>query len=241
MSNMYKENRKSINAFVGCKHGCVYCRPSFQRQAKRQKKRCTKCYEYTPHFHPERLLKAPPKTRPGEFIFFPSMGDLAFADEDVVKAHIEYARKYSDRTFLVQTKNPIRFFGLYKWPENVILAVTAETDREVFETPSRYKTYGEISQAPLPCWRLCYFAAFHHPRKFITVEPILDFSPFFVRLIRLCKPEVVYVGYDNHGCRLPEPPLEKTQALIEELEKFTKFTEVRTKTLRPAWYEEASK
>lgn len=31
--------------------------PSFQRQAKRQKRNCADCYEYRPHEHPERLAK----------------------------------------------------------------------------------------------------------------------------------------------------------------------------------------
>jgi hypothetical protein len=43
------------------------------------------------------------------------------------------------------------------------------------------------------------------------------------------------VGYDNYGNGLPEPPLQKAVSLIRFLE--ARGTEVRTKTLRLAWYE----
>lgn len=72
-------------------------------------------------------------------------------------------------------------------------------------------------------------------KKYVTIEPILDFSSVkaFADLIEKIAPDFVYVGYDNHNCRLPEPPLSKTLELIGELEK---FTEVRLKTLREAWW-----
>ena len=54
--------------------------------------------------------------------------------------------------------------------------------------------------------------------------------------IRDINPFMVYVGYDNYGYRLPEPPLAKTLRLIRELES---FTIVVRKTLRPAWNEQA--
>ena len=102
MNRMYEENRRSLNAYVGCKFNCVYCKPSFQRQMKRQKNRCRLCYDYAPHFHSERLLKPPPKTVGDQFIFFPSSADLAFATLFEMCDMIEYAKKYSDRQFLMQ-------------------------------------------------------------------------------------------------------------------------------------------
>ena len=230
---MYEQNRKSINAFVGCNHDCVYCIPSFQRQMKRRKKACIKCYDYEPHVHPERLLKAPPKTVGDEFIFFPSSGDLSFASPLGVQAHIDYANKYSDRRFLIQTKDP-EFLDNYKFPENVILGITLETDRRVYFTPSLFKTYERISKAPIPMFRNADFRQIKHPHKYVTIEPILQFRHSLVHWIYRINPEVVYVGYDNHDCRLPEPRLQDTERLISELEK---FTTVRRKTIRKAWYE----
>ena len=239
MNRMYEENRKSLNAFVGCEHGCIYCVPSFQRQAKRQRKNCLRCYSYTPHFHPERLLKTPPKTVGDEFIFFPSSGDLAFAKPNEVQAHVDYAKKYADRMFLVQSKNPM-FFLDYEWPPNIILGTTIETtERYWFVEPGRFKSYAEISKAPYPDERLEIMLEvreeFPDNQLVIVIEPILTFSPnLFPEWIESVEPNFVYVGYDNHDCKLPEPRLNATLKLIDELKR---FTEVRRKTLRKAWWE----
>lgn len=234
-NKMYKENRKTINWFVGCKHDCVYCRPSFQRQMMRQKKRCLKCYNYEPHAHLERLLKRPPKTVGDEFVFFPSSGDLAFASPSQMQTAIEYAKHYPNTTFLMQSKNPECFLK-FVFPPNVILATTIETNQlTFFDTPSKFTQYSEISKAPFPHRRWEAMRRLLDPYIFVTIEPILDFNlESFVFGLKQLFPQVVYVGYDNHNCKLPEPPLAKTRLLIKELRK---FTTVRVKTLRRAWYE----
>lgn len=234
-SHMYPENRKTLNWFVGCAHDCIYCKPSFQRQMKRQRKNCEKCYRYEPHAHLERLLKPPPKTEGDEFIFFPSSGDPVFATPKEFCSALKYAEKYSDRTFLIQSKNPACFFD-YHFPKNVILGTTIETDRIFWlNNPSQFQHYNQISQAPYPTERLNIMLDVRHNPILITIEPILDFCLLaFVDWLKNIHPNIVYVGYDNHNCKLPEPKLAKTDQLIEELEK---FTAVRVKTLRKAWYE----
>jgi len=234
MSRMYKENRKSLNWMVGCRHDCVYCRPSFQRQMMRQKNRCLKCYDYEPHAHLERLLKRPPKTVGDEFIFFPSSGDPAFATRTEWEKAISYAEKYPNTTFLVQSKDPL-LFSPYKFPNNVILATTVETNLVSFNIKEcKYEYYSDISKAPYPIQRLGDFLKVKHKRKSITIEPILLFGNKFSSFIKPLHPEFVYVGYDNHNCKLPEPSLAETKLLIKEL---WKFTTVRVKSLRRAWYE----
>ena len=233
MRNMYKENRMSLNAFVGCRHECVYCKPSFQRQMKRQK--CPLCKIFVPHIHIDRLKKTPPKTKQGEFIFFPSSGDLAFAIPEVVQVHIDYAEKYPDRTFLIQSKTP-EFFKDYDFPDNVILGTTIETNLALFETPSKYNYYSEISKALYPCHRIRSMMDLVHKRKSVTIEPILDFSlSVMVEWMERIRPEIIWVGYDNHKCHLPEPTLAETMVLVYELRK--RGFDVRTKTLRKAWFE----
>jgi len=235
MTRMYKENRKTINWFVGCKHDCVYCRPSFQRQMMRQKKRCLKCYNYEPHAHLERLLKRPPKTVGDEFIFFPSSGDPAFASLFELDTALQYARRYKNTKFLIQSKNPSCFINI-AFPDNVILATTIETNQRDFDTPSKYKSYSEISKALSPYARFVDMLIVQHKHKMVTIEPILDFDlRIMIRWIKLINPEIVYVGYDNHNCKLPEPSLLKTKKLISELRVLG--IEVRIKTLRRAWYE----
>jgi hypothetical protein len=233
--NMYKENAKSINWFVGCEHDCVYCKPSFQRQMRRQKKRCIACFNYRPHSHLERLLKPPPTTLGKDFVFFPSSGDPAFATDKEWQRAIDYTREYPKTTFLIQSKDPA-FFLPHKFPDNVILGTTVETDLLGFHIEkSDFHYYVETSKATYPIHRIKALLTVIHPRKFVTVEPILDFGGYFADLLRMVKPEFIYVGYDNHGCKLPEPELARTLALIEQLKK---FTEVRVKTLRKAWWEE---
>ena len=235
-THMYRENRKSLNWFVGCSHDCVYCKPSFQRQMKRQLHNCKRCYTYEPHAHLERLLKPPPKTESNEFIFFPSSGDPAFASPNELNTALDYVEKYPDTTFLMQSKDPIQFHLTRKFPNNLILGTTIETNKVAFyHNPSRFRAYYEISDAP-HCWqRAEAMIQLSHKRKEVTLEPVLSFDKHAMLMwIENIDPEFVYVGYDNHNCQLPEPTLKKTQNLIADLEL---ITEVRVKTLRKAWYE----
>lgn len=236
MRRMYLENVKSINAWVGCRHDCVYCRPSFQRQTKRRRKDCLLCYQYTPHLHPERLQRAPPKTPTGTFLFFPSTGDPCFAAPKEWRLLIGYAEKYRDRTLLIQSKDPKCFLD-YEFPDNVILGTTIETNRAFFsDTPSTYSSYFEISKAPLPVYRKKAMLEVDHPHKAITAEPILDFDvAVMMDWMREIRPKIIYIGYDNHKCLLPEPGLNKT-LLLNDLLVQARFAEVRLKSIRPPWW-----
>jgi len=229
--NRMYEGVRTWNPFVGCKHGCVYCVPSFQRQAKRRRKWCELCYRFEPHFHPERLDRIPK----AKTIFACAYGDVAFANVEWLVHIVGVIKEHGDRTFYLQSKDPECFEGLVEGVDNLVVGTTIETNRLFFETPSEFTAYSEISQAPHPFWRYSVLTRLD-ARKYVTIEPILDFDlPKLVSGLRAIQPEYVYIGYDNHNCRLPEPPLEKTLKLIEELER---FTEVRLKTIRKAWYEE---
>lgn len=231
---MYPESVKSINWFVGCHHGCIYCEPSFQKLMMRQA--CKLCKDYVPHAHLERLLKTPPKTREKGFVFFPSCGDPCFADIAEWDAAILYAERHPETTFIIQSKNPACFLPL-SYPDNVILGTTIETNlRSFLHKPTNHIVcYRNISRAPYPDIRAECLRRVKHKRKFVTIEPIMHFDvDGLVRLIEPIEPEFVYVGYDNHKCWLPEPPLDAVKTLIERLEE---FTEVRAKTLRKAWWE----
>jgi len=238
-SRMYEERVKSINFFVGCYHGCKYCIPSFQRQTKRRGKHCKLCYHYLPHPHLERLKRAPPRTRGDEFIFFPSNSDWVYIPKDVGDEAIAYMERYPDRNFLCQTKNPSCFYQ-FNWPHNAILAITLETDSGVLTA--------EVSDAPTPLFRFAQFEKHPHPRKIITVEPVLDFGVRFQVMLERIYPrlEALYIGYDNHSCELNEPRLRKVIDLIRYLEPSCSPQDVRTgarigkircKTIRKAWFE----
>jgi len=236
MANRMYSGVKTWNPYVGCRFNCIYCVPSFQRQAKRRRRWCEKCYEYKPHFHPERLSRLPNT----KVIFACAYGDIAFANLDWVDEIIKVIENHPEKTFYLQTKDPEAFRNfndIYGLPDNLLLGVTLETNEDIFMTPSRFRHYHQISLAPSPRKRLNCIMEIRNLIDYITIEPILDFSWSFLEDLRTVNPRFIYVGYDNHNCQLPEPTQNKTMKLIEELRK---FTEVRLKTIRPAWFEQNS-
>lgn len=113
--NMYMASVKQVSPFVGCEHACTYCVKSFQRMLKRQgKKNCKACYEFRPHYEhfDKRLQKTNFKsTGYGEFNFMCQMGDIAFCDDDHYREMIRFITDNSDRSFLLQTKDPKKAFA----------------------------------------------------------------------------------------------------------------------------------
>ena len=223
MSLMY-EHTHTWNPLVGCRHECVYCYA--RRVAKRQKHRCIDCYNFVPHEHPERLGKRFPK---GSQVFVCSMGDIVFASVEYRKKVYEAIERQPEVTFLLQTKNPVDsfFWDTYNYdidlPKNAIYGITLETNRKYSQG---------ISDAPDPASRVMgiSYLSYMGYKTYVTVEPIMEFDMNTMKtMIDVIKPEFVYVGYDNHKSNLPEPGVEQTLELIEELEK---FTEVRKKTIR---------
>lgn len=238
---MYKERKANIAAFRGCDFKCCYC--AFCNTLKRSK--CKDDRDYKPHSHLEVLSKRPPPTKEGEFVTIGMNGDISFASEETMQAIIHYCWLWAKHTFLLQSKNPA-FFHEYKFPENVILGTTMESNKDTWYSTHNATLlksvvrYWDISKAPSNNKR---FDAMYEltARKVITIEPILDFDmePFINAIIDL-KPEWVWVGYDSKPERnyLPEPTLDKTQELIRELTEAG--IDVREKLLRKAWYETAS-
>lgn len=226
--NMYKLSKKQWNPFVGCEHGCIYCVSSFQRQLKRQGKRCRNCYNFTPHEHPSRLSDSLPNTKTGEFIFTCSNGDVTFSSTPYLKQILQKIEKENHKTFLIQSKNP-KTFERVKFPSNVILGTTIETNRD--------DLYEGISEAPRPSQRYKDFLAIRHPLKMVTIEPVLDFDvDVIVSWIKKIDPCTVWIGYDSKKNNLPEPELRKVKILQNDLEAIG-FT-VIPKTIRKAWWEQ---
>jgi hypothetical protein len=182
-----------------------------------------------------------PKTTGQQFIFFPKGGDPCFASNSELTFMLAFIEHNPQTTFLMQTKNPQFLLARESFPDNLILGITLETDKEAFgvptlnngPNPSLYSIYHQISKAPLPRERVHHFVHVKHKRKAVTIEPILAFSPLFAAFIEAIEPEFIYVGYDTKGCKLPEPTLAKTKRLISEL---SGRYDVRLKTMREAWW-----
>lgn len=220
---MYAEIDRTVNPFVGCRFDCVYCRPSFQRQKKRAT--CEKCRAYEPHFHLERL----PKLRSSRpmLMMVPSCGDPAFMEVNQGQAIFDEMSRNPNNTYLCQSKDPSTF-ERFSIPANVILGTTAET---------HYHIQG-ISKAPHPAKRVVDLMRLNHGLKSLTIEPILkNNARFFVYLIEHLNPRIIWVGYDNHNCHLPEPSFAETKELIAALR--SKSYTVIEKTIRKAWWEDS--
>ncbi len=225
--NMYHE-AFTWNPAKGCNWNCSYCKSSFQRQAKRQKpvidkngkkRGCQDCYDYKPHFHHERLKQSLPNTVGDQFIFTISSGDIACMEEEWINQILDRIRELPHKTFFFQTKSPDCYYK-YEFPDNLIIGITLETDK--------YESH--ITDAMEPWRRFRFFNDHPHPRKFVTIEPILQFTHWrFLKWLQEINPERIYIGYDTKKNRLNEPSLEKTRLLIKELRK---FTTVKTKYMK---------
>lgn len=223
-SHMYAA-AKTWNPFKGCGFDCASCAPSFQRQAKRQKRLCEECYRYAPHEHPKRLGKIPS----ADIVFVCGDGDLSFADPAYVRRIIGAIRSFRgkrQRTYYLQSKKPSCLephLGIL--PESVILVTTLETNRD--------EGYDRVSKAPPPSERLRQFLDLGYTRKVVTIEPVMDFDvEVFADWIVRIAPEYVWLGLNSHPgtVKLPEPSPEK-------LREFTGLLighgiPVRGKTLR---------
>ncbi len=226
-AKMFSIVSETWNPVTGCPHGCVYC---WARRLATTKLRNTERYRegFVSRFNPKELRR----TFSDGVVFVSDMGDL-FANtvkDEWIRRVIEYVGRFPNVFFLFLTKNPERYRDfLGEFPPNSILGATIETDDDDLYLEHR------ISAAPLPSNRYRAMRSLSWPLKFISIEPILDFSTErFAGWLRDIAPFMVYVGYDNYDNRLPEPPLKKTKELLARL---SEFTLVIRKTIRPAWFE----
>lgn len=227
-SRMFSLVTETWNPVTGCEHYCIYC---WARRLALTKLKNTKKYRngFKPAIHPDEFKKK----FNGGIVFVSDMGDLfgATVPSEWILKVIKHTAKFSDTYFLFMTKNPARYHEfLNEFPPNAILGATIETDRDDLY----YKH--KISHAPLPSERYIAMKELKWDKKFISIEPILDFNlRIFSKWIKEISPIMVYIGYDNYGWKLPEPTLYNTLKLIKRLKR---FTIVIKKTIRKAWYEE---
>jgi len=175
-----------------------------------------------------------------QFIFLNANGDVAFCPTEELKKQIHFINLHPDKTFLIQSKNP-KTFNRVKFPNNVILGTTIETNLHRLKIPTQLHsiTYKHISNAPHPNQRIKDFKDINHPLKMLTYEPILLFQiETMIKYAKIINPCMIWLGYDSKPKqnKLPEPPLSQFKELHWGLSREGFF--VILKTVRKAWYEE---
>jgi hypothetical protein len=194
---------KTWNVFSGCKFDCVYC---WARSLITTRMKDTPKYKdclFEPTFHRKELEKHFGKN---DFVFVAPMGDIAFCPSANIDELLIRCARYYPTKFLFCTKNPATY---QKWEvtDNVYLGATIETNRPYPNT---------ISKAPQPSLRGAIMASLEDCRKFISIEPVMDFDLVaFCNMIYDIKPEIVEIGADNYGHNLPEPSAYYIDKLIE--------------------------
>ena len=212
------------NPITGCMYNCVYCwARNYAKRLAAMDIEPYKTHGFKPAFAEWRLKQNLPK---GGFIFVSDMGDMWgdwIPKEWILKVLNMLTAKPKTR-FLFLTKNPLRYHEfLNMFTDNMILGATIETNRS-----------NKLSRAPPQKERFEAMRSLNWKHKAVVVEPILDFDPEFVDWIKEIRPEMVYVGYDNYNNGLPEPQLNKTKALINELQG---KVQVEARNLSKAWFE----
>jgi hypothetical protein len=224
---MFNIVTKTWNPVTGCYHNCIYC---WARKLALGKLK--NINRYKDGFIPKLNRSEFNDRFNGGIVFVTDMGDLFgdFIPSQWIKKVIRHVKDFPNTYFLFLTKNPARYHEfLGEFPSNVILGTTIETNRD-----DLYLKKG-ISEASLPSERYKAMIQLNWNKKFVAIEPTLDFDiKEFIRWILEIKPLMVYIGYDNYNNKLPEPPLNKTLKLIEDL---TGSTLIIKKTIRPAWNE----
>lgn len=232
------ERVSTFNLIVGCNYNCIYCYARVW--SRRFGRNCRYCLSFYPHFHVDRLRRKP-VVRGCLPVFINDMCDMLgdWIPDRWIEETINYISRHADVDFMVLTKNPKRYHE-FKFPDNAILGCTVETNLVKFNVEGALDEYPLISKAPSPVERIDEMISLEHDRKFISIEPVLDFNlDEFVEQIYMVNPSFIYIGYCNpvsyaRNMRLPEPSLSKVHMLIDAIKG--KF-EVRVKTLRYGWYE----
>jgi DNA repair photolyase len=195
-------NAKPYNPLAGeCKHKCVYC---WVEPLKKIYPNLKTKYLGAPRIIDRELTRIK-EYKAGDFAFACDCTDLfgEWIPKPLIQRILD-AIATSPATFLLLTKNPIRYLE-FDLPKNCVAGATIETDLIV-----------EVSDAPDTMSRIEAMRKVKH-RKMLSVEPIMQFTSEFPYMLVSCKPEFVAVGYDNYNHSLVEPDLDKTKDLIAVL------------------------
>jgi DNA repair photolyase len=185
-----------------CSHDCSYC------YAKPWMKS-------TPELNEKELNTIIPGS--GK-IFIGHLGDL-FCEgmpDNIISTVMVRCLECANNQYVFQTKNPARYLTRDNlFPTNSILGTTVETNND--------NLMSMFSGAPfIPC-RIAAMLTLKERqpeiKTFITIEPIMKFSPAFADLIISARPDFVNIGADSKHHNLPEPTYAEVLDLIERIKQ----------------------
>jgi hypothetical protein len=193
-----------------CPHKCVYCSTkSIPWKSVREK--------YSGELRlDEKAMKK--NLGSGNTWFVCAQNDL-FANtvpQDFIEEILHRCRIYDDNEYVFQTKNPVRYMRCgCTFPSSSLFGCTIETNH-IYENDMGLT----ISKSPSVASRMLAMEKLES-RKFITIEPILDFDVDILSdWIKRINPEFVNIGADSKRHNLPEPSADKIHALIEKLTEY---------------------
>lgn len=205
--NMYSWVTDTWNTIKGkCSHDCTYC--------------------YMHKWGPQRPVRFDEKELftdlgTGRIIFVGSSCDMfavTIPDKWIIDT-LNFCGSFCGNEYLFQSKNPAGFkdFAIYI-PKSSRLCTTIETNRY----------YPEMGNTPDPSIRSEDMHDLADFRRYVTIEPIMDFDlEEMVNIIRWCNPEQVNIGADSGDNGLPEPSKGKVMQLIDALKEFTTIDQKR--------------
>jgi DNA repair photolyase len=145
-------------------------------------------------------------------IFIEHMNDM-FADsikDAWICAILDHCVRYDKNTYVFQTKNPERALEFIShFPSSYMIGTTIESNLNVFA----------VSKAPLVEDRAhgIWMFADRCP-TFITIEPIMQFTGAFAKMIIDARPTFVNIGADSKRSLLPEPSQKEVMELAKRLQ-----------------------
>jgi len=210
--NMYPWVSHMWSPIKGCEFECPYC------YARTMAKRSGQDYSV-------RLDEKDIETKlgKGRIIFVGHLCDMwgPWVPKKWIDEVLMRCTAYPDNVYVFQSKNPGRFSEfVFTRAARTLLGTTIETDRY----PKGFQT-----KAPPIEERVGAMINLYPSRRFVTMEPIMDFDlPNLLRIIEMIRPEFVTIGADSKGHGLKEPDGSKVLKLIRGINEMK--VEIRQKS-----------